>query len=231
MCGPIAAAAVMAVGSATQSAMQYKDAAKAEGKRADAARLQAQEYVKANNITQANLNLSNRDAYENAVSKMTSANMQGIQNMGALNTAIAESGIKGNSINRLRRSQEASNSAEQLSITNEYKRNYAEIFGKQLESQQNTISAVSGLDQDAHKTSGLQQALGITMAGAQGAAQGYSMGSAMSGAMSGGASSAGASAGTSAGASAASTSTGTAVQNYGYSNAGQLSTNFSTYTR
>ncbi|HHL4106378.1 TPA: hypothetical protein ACQ7U8_004461 [Klebsiella pneumoniae] len=176
MCGPIAVAAVMAGASATQSAMSAKNAAKAEGNRADAARLQAQEYVKANNITQANLNLSNRDAYENAVSKMTAANMQGIQNMGALNTAIAESGIKGNSINRLRRSQEASNSAEQLSITNEYKRNYAEIFGKQLESQQNTISAVSGLDQDAHKTSGLQQALGITMAGAQGAAQGYSMG-------------------------------------------------------
>lgn len=222
MCGPIAAAAVMAVGNAAQTAMQYKDAAKAEGKRADAARLQAQEYVKANNITQANLNLSNRDAYENAVSKMTAANMQGIQNMGALNTAIAESGIKGNSIHRLRRSQEASNSAEQLSITNEYKRNYAEIFGKQLESQQNTISAVNGLDQDAHKISNERQILGITMAAAQGAAQGYSMGSAISSATSGGASGA---------SSAASTSTGTAVQNYGYSNAGQLSTNFSTYTR
>ncbi|HBT4786354.1 TPA: hypothetical protein MB364_001686 [Klebsiella variicola subsp. variicola] len=227
MCGPIAAAAVMAVGNAAQTAMQYKNAAKAEGQRADAARLQAQEYVKANNITQANLNLSNRDAYENAVSNMTAANMQGIQNMGALNTAIAESGIKGNSINRLRRSQEASNSAEQLSITNEYKRNYAEIFGKQLESQQNTISAVNGLDQDAHKISNERQILGITMAAAQGAAQGYSMGSAISSATSGGAAGGGASGAS----SAASTSTGTAVQNYGYSNAGQLSTNFSTYTR
>lgn len=180
MCLPLAVVAVagsMAAAQAASTTMQMHDAAKAEGQRADNARLQAQEYVKQNNFNQANLSLSNRDAYEEAVQKMTANNMQYLQNKGALDTAIAESRLSGHSMDRLRNSVEQSHNADQMNVTNEYKRNYNEIFGQQVTSQQNAINAVNSLDQDAHKQSTGSQILGVGLSAVQGFVQGVAMAS------------------------------------------------------
>lgn len=176
MCAPLIVGAVMAVAYMAKTTFDNKDAAKAEGQRADNARLQATEYVKANNYTQANAALANRDAFENAVQQMTAKNMQGIQNLGAIDTSIAESGLSGNSMNRLRRSVEASTDAEQMNIKNTYKRDYSQIFGQQVESQQKSIAAIASIDQDAHKVSNARQITGTVMSGVQGFMAGYSMG-------------------------------------------------------
>lgn len=218
MCAPLIVGAVMAVAAVAKTTMQNKDAAKAEGQRADNARLQAQEYVKQNNYNQSNLSLQNRDSFENAIQQMTAKNMQGTQNLGTIDTSISESGMKGNSMNRLRRNVEASNDAEALNVTNEYKRNYSQIFGQQTTSQQQAISAISGLDQDAKKQSNGSQIMGTVMSGAQGFLSGYSMGGMFAG-----------SAGTASmfGSTAAASNTGAAASNTG---AMGMSTNFSSYT-
>ncbi|EPN9191335.1 virion core protein, T7 gp14 family [Enterobacter roggenkampii] len=238
MCVPVlAVAAVMAVAYAAKTASDFSDAAKNEGKRADAARLQAQQYVKQNNMNQANLNLANHDAVESAVQKMTANNMQYIQNKGALETAISESGLSGNSMNRLRRQVDQSNAIDQMNVTTEYKRNYGEIFGKQIESQQNTINAIDSLDQDAHKISNAKQVLGIGLSAVQGFVAGYSMGGMLgASAIGGGAAAAGSSA-TSTGANATAASVAASSMSYAPAQStvlggagSQLSTSFFSYT-
>lgn len=219
MCAPLIVGAVMAVAAVAKTTMQNKDAAKAEGQRADNARLQAQEYVKQNNYNQSNLSLQNRDAFENAIQQMTAKNMQGTQNLGAIDTSISESGMKGNSMNRLRRNVEASNDADQMNITNEYKRNYSQIFGQQITSQQQAISAISGIDQDAKKQSTGSQIMGTAMSGAQGFLSGYLMGGMFAGS---------AGAASRFGSTAAASNTGAAASNTG---AMGMSTNFSSYTK
>ncbi|MFV7520699.1 hypothetical protein ACNPN6_06605 [Enterobacter quasiroggenkampii] len=240
MCVPVLAiGAVMAVAYAAKTASDFSDAAKNEGKRADVARLQAQQYVKQNNMNQANLNLANHDAVESAVQKMTANNMQYIQNKGALETAISESGLSGNSMNRLRRQVDQSNAIDQMNVTTEYKRNYGEIFGKQIESQQNTINAIDSLDQDAHKISNAKQVMGIGLSAVQGFVAGYSMGGMLGASAIGGgtAAAAGSSVAVSTGANA--TAASVAASSMAYSPAqstvlggagSQLSTSFFSYT-
>ena len=63
MCAPLIVGAVMAVAYMAKTTLDNKDAAKAEGQLAVNARLQATEYVKANNYTQANAALENRDPF------------------------------------------------------------------------------------------------------------------------------------------------------------------------
>lgn len=192
MCLPVAA--VMAVTAATavaQQASNNHDMAKAEGQRADAARLQAQQYVIQNNINQNMANLADRDAYEKAVQEMTASNLQGYQNLSAVDNAISESGLKGRSVDRARREVQADIQNNALNIDNEYKRNYAEIFGQKLTSQQNAAANINSLDQDAHKASGWGQVFGYINSGASGAMQGYQMHSAMKDAFPSGSSSTG----------------------------------------
>ncbi|WP_375752638.1 hypothetical protein [Enterobacter roggenkampii] len=241
MCVPVlAVAAVMAVAYAAKTASEFHDAAKNEGQRADNARLQAQQYVKQNTMNQANLNLANHDAVENAVQKMTANNMQYIQNKGALETAISESHLSGNSMTRLRRQVEQSNATDQMNVTAEYKRNYGEIFGKQIESQQNTINAIDSLDQDAHKISNAKQIMGIGLSAVQGFVAGYSMGGMLgASAIGGGAAAAGSSAASAASTGANATAASVAASSMSYAPAqstvlggagSQLSTSFFSYT-
>lgn len=240
MCVPVlAVAAVMAVAYAAKTTSDLHDAAKAEGQRADNARLQAQQYVKQNNVNQTNLSLANHDAVESAVQKMTANNMQYIQNKGALETAISESNLTGNSMTRLRRQVEQSHATDQMNVTAEYKRNYGEIFGKQIESQQNAINAVNSVDQDAHKISNGQQILGVGLSAVQGFVAGYSMGGMMGlgGAAAAGAGSSAAGAAASTGANATATSVAASSMAYAPTQStvlggagSQLSTNFFSYT-
>lgn len=184
MCLPVAA--VMAVTAATavaQQASSNHDLAKAEGQRADAARLQAQQYIIQNNMNQNMANLANRDAYEKAVQEMTASNLQGYQNLSAIDNAISESGLKGRSVDRACREVQADIQNNALNIDNEYKRNYSEIFGQKLTSQQNAAANIQALDQDAHKQSGWGMVLGYTNAGIGGAMTGYQMGNALKDAM------------------------------------------------
>ncbi|MBS0878863.1 MULTISPECIES: hypothetical protein [unclassified Tatumella] len=163
--------------------MANKQAADIESARVTATREQAIEYVKQNNYTQNNLNLEDRDNYDNLVQAMTNNNLQGYQKLGSLNTAISESGIQGNSVNRLRSSVTQSTDNNTQNLYNQYQQQYSKIYGEKLSSQLQTKSEVDSLDQSIHNQSNFSQFMGVLSSTASGAASGYQIGTGLSSAM------------------------------------------------
>lgn len=176
MCEPVSIgmAAVAVVG----GVMAAKDKAKGEGNAEDAQNRTAREQVKATNMANANLNLTAQDRQEEARAQLAEVNMQSLKNKGTITAAIGESGLSGNSMDRIKNSVDNEASAQRMAITDNYHRDYASIFTNQIANVENTKSAIKGQAQ-VIRTSGLSHALGIVSAGAQG----YSAGAALKGQM------------------------------------------------
>lgn len=174
MCEPVSIgmAAVAVVG----ATMGASEKAKAEGAAEDAQRRTAREQVKQTNMANANLNLTAQDKQEEARKQLSQINLQATRNRGTINTAIGESGLSGNSMDRVRNSVENEASASRMDVVENYHRDYQSIFANQIANTENTKSALKGQAQ-VIKTSGLSNALGIVSAGINGAAAGSSMAS------------------------------------------------------
>ncbi|UMO76114.1 internal virion protein B [Pseudomonas phage P413] len=172
MCEPVSIAmASVAVVGATMGASEK---AKAEGAAEDAQRRTAREQVKQTNMANANLSLTAMDKQEEARKQLSQINLQATRNRGTIRAAVGESGLSGNSINRIQRSVENEASASRMDVTDNYHRDYQSIFANQIANTENTKSALKGQAQ-VIKTSGLSNALGIISAGANGYAAGSSM--------------------------------------------------------
>ena len=180
MCEPVSIGlGMLGVAGATMGASQQ---AKAEGAAIDAQRRQGQEMVKQMNYSDANLKMQERDLKEQQVAELTETTLNGIRNQGMVRAAVAESGLEGNSINRIERSVEADTVKERAGITESYNRDYAAIFGNRIANIENTKSAIAGQGKIV-RTSPLAHALNVATAGVSGYAMGSSLAS--SGAKSG----------------------------------------------
>lgn len=169
MCEPVSIGmGIMAVAGAAMSASNQ---AKAEGAAIDAQNRQAQEMVKQMNYSDANLKMQERDLKEQQVQELTETTLNGIRNQGMVRAAVAESGLEGNSMNRIERDVAGQTVKERAGITDSYNRDYAAIFGNRIANIQNTQSAISGQGKII-KTSPLAHALNVVSAGAQGYAAG-----------------------------------------------------------
>ena len=174
MCEPVSIGmGIMAVAGAAMSASSQ---AKAEGAAIDQQNRQAQEMVKQMNYNDANLKMQERDLKEQQMAELTETTLNGIRNQGMVRAAIAESGLEGNSLNRIERQVEGDTAKERAGITESYNRDYAAIFGNRLSNIENTQSSIRGQGR-IQKTSPLAHALNVASAGAKG----YMMGQSMSG--------------------------------------------------
>lgn len=174
MCEPVSIgmAAVALVG----GVMAAKDKSKGEGAAEDAQRRGAREQVKQMNMANANLQLTAQDQQEEARRQLSEINLQAVRNRGTIRTAIGESGLSGNSMRRIQNSVENEASAQRMSVTDNYKRDYQSLFANQIANTENTKSALKGQAQ-VIRTSGLSQALGVVSSGAQGYAAGQGIAS------------------------------------------------------
>ncbi|WKV24240.1 internal virion protein [Pectobacterium phage LET1] len=173
MCEPVSIGmGIMAVAGAAMSASNQ---AKAEGAAMDAQNRQATEMVKQMNYSDANLKMQERDLKEQQMQELTETTLNGIRNQGMVRAAVAESGLEGNSMNRIERDVAGQTVKERAGITDSYNRDYAAIFGNRIANIQNTQSAISGQGKII-KTSPLAHALNVTSAGMQGYAMGETIG-------------------------------------------------------
>lgn len=178
MCEPVSIGlGVLGVAGATMSATQQ---AKAEGAAIDAQHRQAQEMVKQMNYSDANLKMQERDLKEQQVAELTETTLNGIRNQGMVRAAVAESGLEGNSMNRIERDVVGQTVKERAGITESYNRDYAAIFGNRIANIQNTQASVNGMG-SITRTSPLAHALNVVSSGASG----YAMGSSLAGSSSG----------------------------------------------
>ncbi|MBD8669000.1 hypothetical protein OQ519_03560 [Pseudomonas lurida] len=172
MCVPILIPVVMAAMAAGSAAMGASEQAKAKGAATDAQRKNQQEIIKQANMQDADTALTMVDKREEAQRQLTEVNLQALRNRGTINAAVGESGMSGNSIDRIRRSADNDASAEKMNITDNYNRDYAAIFQNRVGAVENARSAVRGGGGQGAKVNNIANALNIVGAGLGGYAAG-----------------------------------------------------------
>lgn len=172
MCVPILIPVVMAAMATGSAAMGASEQAKAKGAATDAQRKNQQEIIKQANMQDADTALTMVDKREEAQRQLTEVNLQALRNRGTINAAVGESGMSGNSIDRIRRSADNDASAEKMNITDNYNRDYAAIFQNRVGAVENARSAVRGGGGQGAKVNNIANALNIVGAGLGGYAAG-----------------------------------------------------------
>lgn len=126
--------------------------AKAKAAAIDASRKQKLELIKQMNYRDLSLQLEQKDTYDQAVTDLTTGNLNSIRNMGTIRTAIAESGLEGNSINRIQRQAEADAIRESAGIKQNYTRDYNQLLAKRYENYESTKSQVDAIKEPKRAT-------------------------------------------------------------------------------
>lgn len=182
MCEPVSI--MLAVGAAVGAAggaMQAKNTAKAEGRQEDTRRMNLNEASSQMYRERATQNLEIQDKRDEAKSQLSEVNVTALKNRGVVAAAIGESGMAGNSMDRITRDVENQASKEKMSILDNYDRDYATIFQNQVAGYDDTMSIHRG-SRAAIRTSKVAQALNVVSSGLQGASAGAALGGSMSGA-------------------------------------------------
>jgi hypothetical protein len=162
MCEPVSM--TMAAVSVAGSVMGAKDQAKAEGAAEDSRRKGQIELVRQMGSTQNDLNLSMKDKQEQARQKLTEINLSSIRNNGMIDTAISESGLAGNSMDRIKRVSRNEASQEKSGIDENHQRDYQALFAEQVGNVENTKAQLRS-SAPVHRTSKLAQVLNVASAG------------------------------------------------------------------
>lgn len=163
MCEPVSIA--MAVVAVAGAAMSASEGAKAKGQMTDNERMQQNEMVKQANFAENDQKLAAVDKHDEARRQLTEVNLQTIRNKGIINAAIGESGMSGNSMDRLKNSVANDASAEKMNITDNYGRDYQAIFANRVGSSENAKAAVRGAGGNKYKVNNIANALNIVSAG------------------------------------------------------------------
>ncbi|KPA96903.1 virion core protein, T7 gp14 family [Pseudomonas asplenii] len=173
MCEPVSIG--MAVVAVAGAAMGASEQAKAKGAATDAQRKNQQEIIKQANMQDADARLSMVDKQDEARRQLTEVNLQALRNQGTINAAVGESGMSGNSIDRIKRLADNEASAEKMNITDNFDRDYAAIFQNRVGAVENARSAVRGGGGQGMKVNNIANALNIVGAGLSGYAAGGGM--------------------------------------------------------
>ena len=175
MCWMIAIPIAMAAASAAKTGFGQKAEAKAAAAQVEAARQQKRELIKAGNYEDANLNLQQRESWEATNAKLSDGRLTAIQNMGMVNTAIAESGMEGTSMERLQRVALLDEQRQAQAMMDENTSMQNQLWAARIGNVESTKGQVDAINGKAPKRSVLADALGVANAGAQGFMSGYSM--------------------------------------------------------
>lgn len=176
MCEPVSI--MMAVGAAVGvagGAMGAKNQAKAEGAQEDARRSNLHEAASAMYRERADQNLEIQDKRDEARAQLSETNVTALKNRGIVTSAIAESGLEGNSMDRIERDVENQASQEKMNILDNYDRDYSTIFGNQVAGYESTKAVYRG-SKSAIRTSKVASALNVVSSGISGASAGAAMG-------------------------------------------------------
>ena len=132
MCDPTGGIATVAIIGAMSAAMSASEGAKMKGQMTDNERKQQNEIVKQANFAENDAKLSSVDKHDEARRQLTEVNLQSLRNQGTINAAVGESGLAGNSMDRIKNSVANDASAQKMNITENYERDYQAIFANRV---------------------------------------------------------------------------------------------------
>ncbi|WP_443700083.1 virion core protein, T7 gp14 family [Pseudomonas sp.] len=165
MCDPTGGIATVAIIGAMSAAMSASEGAKMKGQMTDNERKQQNEIVKQANFAENDAKLSSVDKHDEARRQLTEVNLQSLRNQGTINAAVGESGLAGNSMDRIKNSVANDASAQKMNITENYERDYQAIFANRVGSSENAKAAVRGAGGNNYKVNNIANALNIVSSG------------------------------------------------------------------
>lgn len=126
------------------------------------------------NTEDANLKLQDASNFQQARQQLESTTLDAIKNQGTVATAMAESGMEGRTMNRVKQDV-ANNALRAKGLINEnYQRDYANIHAQRVSNRDELISYLEG-SQPAPKPSLGEQVLNTAMSGVSGAMTGMNL--------------------------------------------------------
>lgn len=172
MCDPLSMT-MSAVGTVS-SMMGSKAQGKAWAAQEEARRKQLIEAVKQSNIADASLKLQANESYKQARQELENQSMSAIKAKGTVTTAMNESNLEGRSMERVKRDTENIFLRTKGQITENYERDYHNIWVQRMDNRDNLIAQIKG-SVAAPKPDTASQVLGAVNAGVQGALVGQNL--------------------------------------------------------
>lgn len=97
------------------------------------------------NYDDKDLQLQDRQAYEDTVQQLSQNSMQNVRNMGTVRAAMGETMLSGNSFDRIQRVTQGDFIRSQMGLTDNYEKDYAKIMGERVSNYENTSNQVAAM--------------------------------------------------------------------------------------
>ena len=152
MCWMVAIPMAMALGQQAMGGAQSNQAVAAQN---DQSRRQALEMVKKLNYDDADAHMQAMDNLDTARQDLTVQSMTRVRNMGTIRAAIGEGNLEGNSMERVQRVTEGDMLREAQGITDNYNRDYAAIFAKQVGNRTGTVNQIKAMQASEGRVKGV----------------------------------------------------------------------------
>ena len=174
MCEPVTIATAAVGAASAYTSQQNKNKAWAASE--EARRKQQIEAVRQSNVADAGLQLQNVSNFDEARESLSNHSLDSIKAQGSVQTAVAESMLSGNSVDRVVRDNDNILLRSKGQITENYERDYLNIY-TQRESNRDNLIATLNNSAPIPRPSNLEGALSIATSAAQGAQMGSGLNS------------------------------------------------------
>lgn len=130
---------------AAQQVMGNQQKQEATAGQIDQIRRQKIQMITKMNYDDKDLQLQDRQAYEDTVTQLSQNSMQNVRNMGTVRAAMGETMLSGNSFDRIQRVTQGDFIRSQMGLNDNYEKDYAKIMGERVGNYENTANQVAAM--------------------------------------------------------------------------------------
>ncbi|AXR70227.1 internal virion protein [Dickeya phage Katbat] len=142
MCWMVAIPIAMA---AAQQVMGNQQKQEAIAGQIDQIRRQKIQMITKMNYDDKDLQLQERQSYQDTVNQLSQNSMQNVRNMGTVRAAMGETMLSGNSFDRIQRVTQGDFIRSQMGLNENYEKDYAKIMGERVSNYENTANQVAAM--------------------------------------------------------------------------------------
>lgn len=142
MCWMVAIPIAMA---AAQQVMGNQQKQEAVAGQIDQIRRQKIQMITKMNYDDKDLQLQERQSYQDTVNQLSQNSMQNVRNMGTVRAAMGETMLSGNSFDRIQRVTQGDFIRSQMGLNENYEKDYAKIMGERVSNYENTSNQVAAM--------------------------------------------------------------------------------------
>lgn len=140
MCWMVAIPMAIAAASSSASALQGNQA---NAQMTDQMRRQKIEMLRSANTNDQSMKLEDKQNVLDTRTQLSDNNMNNVRQMGVVRQAIGESGLQGNSMDRIARITQGDMLREAVGVNENYQRDYSQILGKRISNAENTNNQIN----------------------------------------------------------------------------------------